>query len=85
MDEIVLSYVVSILEELGSDSSGVEDLFDVESFSEMLTAYFPEFSTIPHVSICNWIFELASQLSKLKQGRTIYHTHIFNFSIHVSF
>ena len=33
VDEIVLSYVVSILEELGSES-GQEELFDVESFSE---------------------------------------------------
>lgn len=33
VDEIVLSYVVSILEELGSES-GHEELFDVESFSK---------------------------------------------------
>nr|CAG4634944.1 EOG090X0A55 [Alona affinis] len=66
VDEIVLSYVVSILEELGTDWAGQEDLFDVESFSEMLTAYFPDFATIPHSSICDWIFELAAQLSKVK-------------------
>nr|CAG4637942.1 EOG090X0A55 [Chydorus sphaericus] len=68
VDEIVLSYVVSILEELGSDWEGQEDLFDVEAFSEMLTAYFPEFATISHSSICDWIFELASSLSKSKQN-----------------
>ena len=67
VDEIVLSYVVSILEELGSESSQ-EDVFDVESFSEMLTAYFPEFASIPHGAICDWMFELSAQLSKRKQG-----------------
>lgn len=68
VDEIVLSYVVSSLEELGSEWQGQEDLFDVEAFSEMLTAYFPEFATIPHSSICDWIFELAAQQSKSKKG-----------------
>nr|CAG4651176.1 EOG090X0A55 [Simocephalus serrulatus]SVE94385.1 EOG090X0A55 [Simocephalus serrulatus] len=66
IDEIVLSYVVSILEELGSEL-GQEDIFDVESFSEMLTAYFPDFASIPHSAICHWIFELSAQLSKSKQ------------------
>lgn len=63
IDEIVLSYVVSILEELGSEW-GQEELFDVESFSEMLTAYFPDFESIPHASICDWIFNLSAELSK---------------------
>nr|CAD7261559.1 unnamed protein product [Timema shepardi] len=49
IDEIVLSYVVSILEDLGSESS-VEEAFDVEGFCEMMAAYFPEFSTIHHAS-----------------------------------
>nr|CAG4648780.1 EOG090X0A55 [Polyphemus pediculus] len=63
IDEIVLSYVVSILEELGSEW-GQEDLFDVESFSEMLTAYFPDFESIPHTNVCDWIFKLSAELSK---------------------
>nr|SVE75272.1 EOG090X0A55 [Daphnia dolichocephala] len=66
IDEIVLSYVVSILEEIGSDLCQ-EDIFDVESFSEMLTAYFPDFASIPHAVICHWIFELSSKLSRSKQ------------------
>ena len=74
MDEIVLSYVVSILEELGTESeSSSEDVFDVESFSEMLAAYFPEFASIPHGAICDWMFELSAQLSKCKQGRMCMH------------
>nr|CAG4649532.1 EOG090X0A55 [Scapholeberis mucronata]SVE93764.1 EOG090X0A55 [Scapholeberis mucronata] len=68
IDEIVLSYVVSILEELGTDFPGQEDVFDVESFSEMLSAYFPDFASIPHSAICDWIFELSAQLStKMKK------------------
>lgn len=75
IDEIVLSYVVSILEELGSDL-GQEDIFDVESFSEMLTAYFPDFASIPHSAICHWIFELSAQLSKSKQSMCIFSNDI---------
>lgn len=67
MDEIVLSYVVSILEELGTETL-FEDIFDVESFSEMLTAYFPDFVSVSHIIICDWIFKLAAQLTKSKQG-----------------
>ena len=67
IDEFVLSCVVSILEEIGSDLSQ-EDIFDVESFSEMLTAYFPDFASIPYSATCHWIFELSAQLSKIKQG-----------------
>lgn len=79
VDEIVLSYVVSILEELGSDWEGQEDLFDVEAFSEMLTAYFPEFATISHSSICDWIFELASTLSKSKQSNNSYSIVFYKY------
>lgn len=67
IDEIVLSYVVSILEELGSEW-GQEELFDVESFSEMLTAYFPDFESIPHSNICDWIFNLSAELSNVTKG-----------------
>ena len=45
IDEIVLSYMVSILEELGSDASA-DDAFDVESFTEMMDAYLPGFAEI---------------------------------------
>ena len=72
IDEIVLSYVVSILEELGSEW-GQEELFDVEAFSEMLTAYFPDFISIPHTNICDWIFKLAAELTKANQGIDIFH------------
>ncbi|PSN51769.1 hypothetical protein C0J52_05254 [Blattella germanica] len=63
IDEIVLSYVVSILEDLGTEAS-VEEAFDVEGFCEMMAAYFPEFSTIHHAAVCQWMFELEATLIK---------------------
>lgn len=65
IDEIVLSYVVSILEDLGTEAS-VEEAFDVEGFCEMMAAYFPEFSTIHHAAVCQWMFELEATLSQKK-------------------
>lgn len=31
-------------------------------FCEMMSAYFPEFESINHSTICQWIFELAAKL-----------------------
>ncbi|XP_049839183.1 CUE domain-containing protein 2 [Schistocerca gregaria] len=66
IDEIVLRYVVSILEDLGTEAS-VEEAFDVEGFCEMMAAYFPEFSTIHHTDVCQWMFELEATLSQKKR------------------
>lgn len=79
LDQIVLEYVISILEEASQDES-----FDVEgewrtllqlkhfvqssslsAFQEMMSAYFSDFAKIDPAVICTWIFELESQLSKL--------------------
>lgn len=69
IDEIVLRYVVSILEELGGEVSGdVEDAFDAEGFCEMMAAYFPEFSTISLPEVCLWMFELEATLRQSKQN-----------------
>ncbi|EEB16459.1 conserved hypothetical protein [Pediculus humanus corporis] len=65
IDEIVLTYVVSILEDLGTEVD-VEDAFDVEGFCEMLSAYLPDFVNIDHGSVCDWIFQLSSTLSQKK-------------------
>ena len=59
IDEIVLSYVVGILEDLTSNYSvGDEENFDVEDFCEMLTAYLPQTSSIPQPEITTWMFGL---------------------------
>ncbi|XP_065172231.1 CUE domain-containing protein 2 [Atheta coriaria] len=57
IDEIVLSYVVSILEDVSSDP-----VFDVEGFCEMMSAYFPEFESLNHATVCSWMFELEAKL-----------------------
>jgi len=45
VDDVVLQYMVSILEELGN-SAVSEDLFDVEQFAEMMEAYLPGFQAV---------------------------------------
>lgn len=59
VDEIVLSYLTAILEEVSQDP-----VFDVDGFSEMMSAYFPNFNDIEPNKICCWIIELASQLER---------------------
>lgn len=88
VDEIVLNYVIAILEEATEDPN-----FDVEGkfcfcflyvfngklmsffyysvFSglvEMMSAYFPDFSEIETSKVCEWIFELANEMSKKKNN-----------------
>ena len=59
IDEIVLSYVVGILQDLASNySEGDEESFDVDAFYEMLTAYMPETSNIPSAELTEWMFGL---------------------------
>lgn len=70
IDEIVLSYVVSILETLATESG--DDAFDVDQFSEMMSAYLPAFSKINSAAVCEWMFQLASWLAKQQvDGKTV--------------
>lgn len=68
IDDIVLSYVISILEDLG-DSENAEENIDVDQFIEMMDAYIPGFAEINSIEICEWMFELASVLSKKDQEK----------------
>jgi len=45
VDDVVLEYMVSILQEL-EDSAASADLFDVEEFTEMMEAYLPGFQAV---------------------------------------
>lgn len=58
IDEIVLSYVNSILEDLGDDSNAEENI-DVDQFAEMMEAYIPGFGNIDRFGTCiriqNWL------------------------------
>jgi hypothetical protein len=64
VDQIVLEYVISILEEASDDES-----FDVEAFQEMMSAYINDFANLDPAVIVSWIFELESQLSKLNEPK----------------
>ncbi|PIK37775.1 putative CUE domain-containing protein 2-B [Apostichopus japonicus] len=57
IDNIVLMYVVGVLEDVGN-----EDDFDVDNFIEMIAAYVPGFQAIDVAVVCEWIFELSEKL-----------------------
>ena len=54
IDEIVLSYVVSILQDLTSGSYMDEEAFDVDAFCETLFAYMPQTEVIPPIGKSNF-------------------------------
>ncbi|XP_011495918.1 PREDICTED: CUE domain-containing protein 2-B [Ceratosolen solmsi marchali] len=57
IDDIVLGYVVSMVEE-----SALEDELDVEGVSEMVSACLPEFSSIKKEAVSKWLFDIENQL-----------------------
>ncbi|XP_051945607.1 CUE domain-containing protein 2 isoform X2 [Xyrauchen texanus] len=65
LDDVILSYITGVLEDLGSQES-VEENFDVEVFVEMLEAYIPGFSDIDSVKVCEMMFNLASKLASAR-------------------
>ncbi len=69
IDEIVLSYVANILQDLSSGSCTDEEAFDVDAFCEMLFAYLPETACIPPVEITEWMFTLAKEQRDLQLGK----------------
>lgn len=46
LDEVIFSYVLGVLEDLGP-SGPSEENFDMEAFIEMMEAYVPGFAHIP--------------------------------------
>lgn len=46
LDEVIFSYVLGVLEDLGP-SGPSEENFDMDSFTEMMEAYVPGFAHIP--------------------------------------
>jgi hypothetical protein len=69
IDEMFLSYVVSILQDLTSGCFMDEEAFDVEAFYEMIVAYLPETECIPPDDITEWIFTLAKDQRMRQQGQ----------------
>ncbi|KAJ8707672.1 hypothetical protein PYW07_011349 [Mythimna separata] len=58
IDDIVLNYVLSILEEASQDPC-----FDVEGFIEMMSGYVPQFGRIDAGLVCTWVLELEAELN----------------------
>lgn len=69
LDDVLLSYITGVLEDLGSQQS-VEENFDVEVFGEMLEAYIPGFAEIDSVKVCEMMFSLASKLATARTSAT---------------
>ncbi|XP_048865299.1 CUE domain-containing protein 2 [Brienomyrus brachyistius] len=65
LDDVLLSYITGVLENLGSRDS-MEENFDVDDFVEMLEAYIPGFAGIEGVKVCEMIFHLASKLARAR-------------------
>jgi len=61
LDDIVLSYVVGILEDVTVDEDDDEDL-DVGAFLEMLAAYLPGAEAIPEADMSLWLRTVAKRL-----------------------
>uniref|UniRef100_A0A8C1FEZ6 CUE domain containing 2 n=1 Tax=Cyprinus carpio carpio TaxID=630221 RepID=A0A8C1FEZ6_CYPCA len=74
LDDVILSYITGVLEDLGSQES-VEENFDVEVFVEMLEAYIPGFSEIDSVKVCEMMFNLASKLASARDPESPSLTH----------
>lgn len=70
IDDIVLGYVVGILEDIVEENS--MEAFDAETFKEMLTAYLPESEEIPIKVITSWMFDLSEEVrtGKKKEKNT---------------
>ncbi|XP_042192930.1 CUE domain-containing protein 2 [Callorhinchus milii] len=70
VDEVVLSYITGVLEELGSPYCSEEN-FDVEMFVEMMEAYVPGFAEISSVTVCEMMFDLAAQLNEARNKENV--------------
>lgn len=64
LDDVLLSYITGVLEDLGSQQS-VEENFDVEVFAEMLEAYVPGFAEIDRWSVALSLFILKQYILKM--------------------
>ncbi|XP_078284574.1 CUE domain-containing protein 2 [Rhinoraja longicauda] len=64
IDEVILSYITGVLEELGSPDSSEEN-FDVEMFVEMMEA------KISSITIYEMMFDLAAQLIEARNKENI--------------
>jgi len=69
IDEIVLSYVMGILEELVEETYP-EQYWDCDSFMEMLVAYLPQSEGIEEAKMTQWILKLVEDIQNDKKEKT---------------
>ncbi|ERE78841.1 CUE domain-containing protein 2 [Cricetulus griseus] len=62
LDEVIFSYVLGVLEDLGPSGPSDEN-FDMDAFTEMMEAYVPGFGHIPRGMIGDMMQKLSTQLS----------------------
>jgi len=76
IDDIVLSYVVGILQDLVAADD--DEDFDSEGFCEMLVAYLPQAEAIPSQDVIQWMLNLVRQQRIVRIKR---QTSGFNFDL----
>jgi len=69
IDDIVLSYVMGILEDL-VDESHPDQSFDCGSFMEMMVAYLPQSEGIEEQEITCWILQLVAEIKTGKEAKS---------------
>ncbi|XP_059102185.1 CUE domain-containing protein 2 isoform X2 [Peromyscus eremicus] len=70
LDEVIFSYVLGVLEDLGP-SGPSEENFDMDAFTEMMEAYVPGFADIPRGIIGDMMQKLSVQLSDARNKETL--------------
>ncbi|KAM4851446.1 CUE domain-containing protein 2 isoform 3-T3 [Thomomys bottae] len=71
LDEVIFSYVLGVLEDLGPLGPSEEN-FDMESFIEMMEAYVPGFAHIPRGTIGDMMQKLSVQLSDARNKENLH-------------
>jgi len=69
VDDIVLSYVNGILEDL-LEEENPEESFDCDSFLEMIVAYLPQLEGIEETKVTEWMVQLVADINKTKQQKS---------------
>lgn len=68
IDEIVLNYIIGIIEDL--DADGFTDEAELEQFLEMMEAYIPGFDKIKGPEVIKWMFQLSHDISDKKRSNS---------------
>ncbi|XP_069849684.1 CUE domain-containing protein 2 isoform X1 [Dipodomys merriami] len=71
LDEVIFSYVLGVLEDLGPLGPSEEN-FDMEAFTEMMEAYVPGFAHIPKGTIGDMMQKLSVQLSDARNKENLH-------------